>query len=96
MYVRSARILLAYTFLAAFLRFDLDFSLMYTRSDSLAFRQHVSLSCCVSIQISVLCTHVLLDFCLQTHITLFSCVLTQSSVSCMDVVLDFGFPDTFC
>ena len=79
-HTRSFRIMLPDTYFAVFLRSDTDFYCMYTR----AFRILVSNTdftfSCVLTQILVVCTHVLLAFCLRTHILLLSSVLTQISV----------------
>ena len=89
MYTRSGRFLPSDTYFVVFLRSDTDFCLIYTRSDSLAFRQQISLFCYFLIQILVTCTHVLLEFCVQTSISLFSCGLTQIFVLCTHVLQDF-------
>ncbi len=62
------------TYFAVFLQSYTDFGLMYTCSDSFAFRQHVSLFCCVLIQISVL-MYTRFAICLQTHVGCFLAVL---------------------
>ena len=85
------------TYFAVFLRFDTAFGLMCVRLFArLRFSDtHFVVFFCVLIQILVLCTHVLLEFCRPTQILLLCCVLTQIVVLCTHVLLEVCFQTCF-